>query len=510
MGHEICDGDSGVMATALPLELRPLTSRRPTLLVIAATATAGWIFACFRMLTADHHLSATDSYGATWGITVANIIHVIGISHVGIAVSATVRVLRLEAYRNLARLAELVTLVALLTAVLNISIDVGRPDRFITAILVHGRWHAPMVWSMTVIVTYLLVSSVYLYLSLRPDLAALDRTKITRRGFYRALSLRYRDTPVERRRHEQTLFWLAILLVPIMVSVHSIYGLFFGLLPARPGWYNPLQGPYFVLGAIVSGFSALVVLAAIVRRAYGWRELIPDRTFRVSSAFLAFVLFLYMYFLISEHFTAQYAGPPGERAISDALLSGEYAWTFWLTTIVGLVAPFVVLFLFAVRRATDVRAITLAALAANVGMWFKRFLLVVPPQYQSHLPPPRPSGDYVPTGTELAVTLGSYAFAVLVFMLLLRLVPVMGLGGDPDTPTRPARSRRSLRIAATLAALVLGTLSIAWGVATRQQDFAVLKWLVGILFFAAIPLLICMIADGPHRGGEPDAPGVRS
>lgn len=491
------------------VQLRPLVSPPRALMALssaAGIASAGWLYSCVRLMAGGHQMLATESYGAAWGITVANIIHVIGISHVGIAVSATVRVLKLETYRNVARLAELMTLVALVTALLNIAVDVGRPDRFLLQTVLYGQWRAPMVWSMTVIAAYFLVTGVYLYLSLRRDLAILAGMHIPRRGLYRFLALGYQDTPEERRRHRQTLFWVALLLVPIMVAVHSVYGLFFGLLSARPGWFNPLQAPYFVLGAVVSGFSALIVVTALVRRAYGWQELLSDRVFRVSGIFLAFVVFLYLYFLLSEHLTAQYAGPAGERAVSDSLLFGSYAPMFWSTTIGGLLIPFMVLLVSAVRPSTNVFAIVVSALSVNLAMWAKRLLLVVPPQYQTHLPGPRPLVEYGPTGIELAVTLGSYAFAILVFLGLLRLVPLVELRSATEALERPVQSRRSLRTVVIFTTLLIGAALIVWGVTSREHDYAPVKWLTGIILLAAIPLESCLIHDlsPPAKAGEPE------
>ena len=490
------------------LALRPMAPGGVTWAVLTALAgagTVGWLLACARTWSGGHADLGTDSYGASWGITVANIIHLVGISHAGVAISAAVRMLGLRTYRNVARLAELVTLVALVTAVTSIATDVGRPDRFLVETLRHGRWHAPMVWSVTVITAYLLTTGVYLYLSLRRDFALLATLGVGRSGLFRALALGHVDTPAERARHERTLFWLAALLIPVMVSVHSVYGLFFGLLFARPGWFNPLQAPYFVLGAIVSGISAILVLAALLRRAYRWQAALEERVFRAFGALLAFVVFLHVYFMLSEHLTAQYAGPAAERALSTSLLTGRYAATFWLTAVGGLAVPFVVLFTQAIRPTVNVGVVAAAALAVNVAMWLKRYLLVVPPQLMPSLPPPRPSVAYTPTALELMVTFGSYAFAALLFLLLLRCVPLFELDGAaspegaaplPPASLAPAPRRGGrLRLAVVLAQVLVGTFLVAWGLAGRDSDGAPVRWLAGTAVLAAIPLAICLVPD---------------
>jgi Ni/Fe-hydrogenase subunit HybB-like protein len=373
---------------------------------------------------------------------------------VGIAVSAAVRILNLTAYRHIARLAELVTLVALTTAVINIAVDVGRPERFIFISLTHGRWNAPMVWSMSVIVLYFTTSFVYLYLALRRDLWLLGQSRDSLSTLYGLLSWGYADTEVERRRHQATLSCLALALIPIMIAVHSVYGLFFGVIVAKPGWYNPLQAPHFVLGAVVSGFSAIIVIAGVLRWAFAWNQFLQDRMFRAFSALLAFVAFLYLYFAACEHFTVQFTG-----RIS-----------------VGLSVA--------------------AGLVVNVAMWGSRYLIIIPPQHNPHLPVPFPLTDYAPSFAELVVTLGSYGFAGLSLLTLVKILPLFDAPvahiGRHTVTTTAMLSLRGYTIVVTATAAVAMTV---WGIVTRGQDYAPLKWLTGFILFALIPLENCLIHD---------------
>jgi molybdopterin-containing oxidoreductase family membrane subunit len=486
-------------AIAANLRMKPIVEKKPSFNVLGiflVSATVYWLYTCVRFLMGGHILLGTSSYGATWGLAVANIVHLIGISHVGIAISAAVRVLKLEHYRNVARLAEWVTLITLVTAVVNIGLDVGRPDRFIINTLLYGRWYAPMAWSMTVITLYFLASLTYLYLSLRPDLGRLSKTDLGLKRLYKFLALGYEDTKEERDRHETTLFWLAVCLIPIMISVHSVYGFFFGLMPGRPGWTNPLQAPYFVLAAIVSGFSAILVIAGMLRWAYSWKELFPDRFFKVFGSFLAFVIFLYLYFVASEQITAQWARVPAEKALSDTLLFGRFSILFWSTILVGLIVPFSYLFFQGIKRGfVHVAMTSVAALLVNVAMLVKRFLIVVPAQYPSHLPLPRPAVPYVPSYMESVVTLGSYAFAAVLFLILLKLFPMVEIPKEvPPTKSEKHSSGRTLIMVLTL---VAGVSMMAWGFSTRQYDYAVVKWLTGLVLLVAIPLERCLVPG--HR-----------
>lgn len=273
------------------------------------------------------------------GIVVANIIHLIGISHVGIAISATVRIMNLERYKPLARIAEIVTLVSMTAAVMNIALDVGRIDRFLVNILLYGKIHGPFVWSCTVITWYVIGSSIYLYLAMRRDICLTANLIPKRRWIYRIFAIGYQDTPKVRQRHERSVWWSAVIILPIMVSVHSVYGYVFGLQAGRPGWFNPILAPYFVLGAIVSGFSAMIIIAAIVRKTFPWKQFLPPRMFKGLGVFLGFVIWLYMYFLFSEILTGQFAPPEADNAVWTDIQWGRFATLTWCALLGGLLIP---------------------------------------------------------------------------------------------------------------------------------------------------------------------------
>jgi molybdopterin-containing oxidoreductase family membrane subunit len=467
------------------------------LVVLFALAAAYWFYHCLLILSEGLSTLGIDTYGATWGILVANAVHIIGISHVGIAISAVVRVLRLEQYRNIARTAEIVTLIALIMAFINICLHVGRPDRFIVNVILYGKWHSPLVWSMTVFTLYFLTSFVYLLLSMRRDMLVMAGIAPRFKGLYKFLAFGYEDSMEERDRHQRSLFWLAICLVPIMISVHSVYGLLFGMISAKAGWYNPLQAPYFVLGAIVSGFSAIIVIAALLRRAFSWQVQFNDRLFRVFGIFLAFVVFLYLYFMFSEHITAQYLPLTADKAVSDALLTGQFSILFWSTAIAGLILPFIYLLVQSLKKNyIHVGLTATAAALINIALWLKRYLIVMPAQYYPNLLAARPSVDYVPTYTEWVASLGSYVAATLIFILLLRFFPMFELPKAVDSLVeRRADNRSRSRKLVMLLTLLAGLLMIIWGLVTLENDFTPVKWLAGIVFLLAIPIEYNLIKD---------------
>lgn len=509
--------------------LRPLlhTGRRSYALITLLLAGNAWLFySTWLQWEHGHILTGQGTRGAIWGIMVANIVNLIGISHVGIAISAVVRLMNLEKYKLFARIAELVTLASLTTAVLNIGLDVGRPDRFIINVVFYGRYQSPFVWSMTVITAYLVASLIYLYLAMRRDIALCARLVPRRAWFFRLLSLGYTDTEEERRTHDKVMWWLALIILPIMVSVHSVYGLIFGLQAARPGWYNPLMAPYFVLGAIVSGFSAIILLAAALRKAYDWHELLPDARFRGLGTFLSGITVFYVYFLLSELLTARYNSPMAELVVSGALIRGRFAWLYWLGLGLGLILPMLVLFIQGrFPRYSSMPLILGAAALINVTMWVVRFLIVVPSLEHPLLP--YTIARYQPTPFEWGLMLSTYAFAILLYVVLVKVLPVMELPLTPAAEVSPSlEALRAPRISfpawrkrALLSfTTIVGVGFVSFGVLTREHVLppflrggtmltvntpgpgfvpASAIWVVGIVLLLTIPLQLCVVRESP-------------
>ncbi len=445
-----------------------------------------------------HAVTGQGSHGAIWGIVVANIVNFIGISHVGIAISAVVRILRLERYRQLARLAEFVTLASITTAVVNITMDVGHPERFISNVVWYGRYHAPFVWSCTVITTYVVGSSVYLYLAMRRDLWMCSVSAPVRRPVYRLLSLGYRDTAASRARHARVVWWLAVIILPIMVSVHSVYGYIFGLQPGRPGWYNPFQAPYFVLGAIVSGFSTVIVVIAVLRKAFHWEEILPPRIFKGLGIFLGFVTLLYMYFLFSEWLTGSYASPAGERAVFHDLLFGRFSAITWSAVIGGMILPFALLFIQGVNpRLCSIPLTVVAALLINLGLWTTRALIVVPSFYHPLLA--WPVAAYVPSVSEWCMVVGSFFLFALLLLTLVKVFPVLELPEHPEpVQEAPAEGVPFWKTAVVGGSVTGGIALIAIGFATRMNPeifHSPAIWLAGIVLLLTVPLQICALPD---------------
>jgi molybdopterin-containing oxidoreductase family membrane subunit len=321
-------------------------------------------------------------------------------------------------------MAEVLTLVALPMAGLSIVFDQGRPDR-IANLLIYGRFQSPMLWDLTAITTYFMGTIVYLYLSLRGDIDELARKLPKREWFYRHLAMHYEGTESAKERHQQTLWWLALAIVPIMVTVHSVVSFVFGLMIARGGWYSTIFAIYFVVGAIVSGVAAVYSLAWIFRWLYKWQSLITDEVLKGISWALRNVLIIYIYLWIAEELTTRYMGTSADLRVSDYLWFGPYAPIFWTMAIVGFGIPAIILVkpLFG-KRCFNPTLTFAASIILNIALWVKRFTIVVPSLLN---PPLYQTGVYIPTPTEISIMLGTFWMATLLYVGFIKLFPIIDL-----------------------------------------------------------------------------------
>lgn len=201
-----------------------------------------------------------------WGFYITNFVFFIGISHAGTLISAILRLAKAEWRRAITRSAEVITVLVLFFGVLNIINDLGRPDRLLYTIF-HGEFQSPLLWDVISISTYLICSSVYLYLPLIPDIALMrDKFKGTKRGkIYRLLAIGWKGTEKQWKILERAISFMAILVIPIAVSVHTVVSYVFAM-TIQPMWHSTIFGPYFVTGAIFSGIAGLLIAMVVIRK----------------------------------------------------------------------------------------------------------------------------------------------------------------------------------------------------------------------------------------------------
>lgn len=384
-----------------------------------------------------------------WGIYITNFVFFIGISHAGTLISAILRVTQAEWRRPITRIAEAITFFALILGAMQILIDLGRLDRVLN-VVIFGRFQSPLLWDVTCITLYLLSSTLYLYLPMIPDLARLrDRWRPTptpqpppfegrgdspspgRRGgqggevwryhLYRVLALGWHGSPEQVRRLERGIGIMAIAIIPIAVSVHTVVSWIFGMM-MQPMWHSTILGPYFVVGAIFSGIAMLFLFMTLIRKMWHLERWIGPKQYDYLGILLLVMSAFWGYFTLAEYLTTGYGTLVHEQVVLQAKLSGEYAPWFYAMVLLNFVVPFAVL----IRRKGRTPAGTVIASAAiAIGMWIERFTIIAPTLT-------RPSlgyeyAIYAPTFTEIAMTAGSLALFAMLFLLFFKLFPAISV-----------------------------------------------------------------------------------
>ncbi len=360
-----------------------------------------------------------------WGLYLVNFVFFIGISHAGTLISAILRVTHAGWRTPVTRMAELITVVALMIGALMPIIDLGRPDR-VWHMVAYGRFQSPLMWDIVAIASYLMGSLIYLYLPLIPDFALMrdrlgQRASAFKRKVYTFLAVGWRNTPEQRHRLEKAIGIMALTIIPIAVSVHTVVSFVFSMM-LRPGWDSTIFGIYFVIGAIFSGIASILIVMAIFRKLYHLEEYITERHFRNLSYLLLTTLFLYLYLTISEYLTIGYKLEVEEKHLLEILMFGKNALWFWLFVVGGMAIP---AFLLVFRRWSTIPRLVAASVLINIGMWIKRFIIIIPTLQVPLMP--FEFGAYTPTWVEWSITAGAFAGFMLIFTLFTKVLPLISI-----------------------------------------------------------------------------------
>ena len=379
-------------------------------------------FAYFRQLSSGLQVTGLNR-PVYWGMYITNFVFFIGISHAGTLVSAILRVFGAEWRRPITRAAEAITVIALILGTGSIIIDMGRPDRLLNMVR-YARFGSPLVWDVTAVTIYLTASVTYLYLPLIPDMAILrDRPGLApwRRWLYTKLSLGWSGTEKQNHLLERLINIMAILIIPIAVTVHTVVSWVFAM-TVQPMWHSTIFGPYFVIGAILSGIATLIIVMAILRKVYRLHTyLTPQHFSNLGLLLLIFSLF-WAYFTFSEYLTEFYGNEPAGMRVLFSKIAGEFSPLFWAMWLFNFIIPFVML---SNRRTRTVAGTVITSILINIGMWLERYNIVVPTLTRPRLP--SPVAAYFPTWVEWSILLGSIALFALLYVVFSKVFPIISI-----------------------------------------------------------------------------------
>jgi Ni/Fe-hydrogenase subunit HybB-like protein len=364
-----------------------------------------------------------------WGFAITNFVWWIGIGHAGTLISAILLLLHQAWRQSINRFAEAMTLFAVTCAGLFPLLHLGRPWFFYwiapypNTMGLWPQWRSPLVWDMFAVGTYFTISLVFWYLGLIPDLATF-RDKAKHRFtqvVYGLMAMGWRGSAYHWQRFEEAYLILAGLATPLVVSVHTVVSFDFTI-AIVPGWHSTIFPPYFVAGAIYSGFAMVLTLAIPLRSIFRLQKLITMRHLEKMAQLMLATGIIVAYSYIVEAFIAFYSGNPYERYEIINRAFGPYGWVYWLLIATNLVIPQI---MWSTRARQSIPLIFLAALSVDLGMWLERFVIVVVSLHRDFLP--SMWGMYIPTFWDWATLLGSIALFVTLFLLFFRFLPPISI-----------------------------------------------------------------------------------
>lgn len=398
-------------------------------LFIAMSALAmGIVVVGYQILTGIGTWGLNKTVGWAWDIT--NFVFWVGIGHAGTLISAILLLFRQKWRTSINRAAEAMTIFAVMCAGIFPIIHMGRPwlaHWVFPYPNVRGdlwvNFRSPLLWDVFAISTYFTVSAVFWYIGLVPDLAALrDRAKDgVKKRIYTILSWGWNGSHRNWHRYEILCLILAGLATPLVVSVHTIVSFDFAT-SVIPGWHTTIFPPYFVCGAVFSGFAMVLTLLIITRKVMNFENYITmnhiDAMCKVLILTGMFVSLAYG----TEFFIAWYSGNEYEQYVFMNRATGPFSWAYWTMVTCNVVSPHLLWFK---KVRSNLVFVFIISIIVNIGMWFERFVIIVTSLHRDYLP--SSWANYSPTSIEIMTFIGSFGLFFTLFLLFVRFLPAINV-----------------------------------------------------------------------------------
>jgi Ni/Fe-hydrogenase subunit HybB-like protein len=366
-----------------------------------------------------------------WGFAITNFVWWIGIGHAGTLISAILLLMHQKWRTSINRIAEAMTIFAVMCAGLFPLLHMGRPWFFYfllpypNTMSLWPQFRSALVWDVFAVSTYFTVSLLFWYLGMIPDLATLRDRAQSRAGqvLYGLLSFGWCGSARHWKNFDATYLLLGGLATPLVVSVHSVVSSDFAITNV-PGWHETVFPPYFVAGAIFSGFAMVVVLCVLLRACYGLHNLITDNHLEVMGRFLLATSLLTSYGYMSEQFVAWYGGEPYDHYtyLNRVIGFGQYALLCWGVLFCNTIVP-QILWVAPLRRKTWV--LLLVSFVVLTGMWLERYMIITTSLSRDYLP--SSWGMFFPTIWDYLTYFGSFGLFIAMFLLFLRFMPMISM-----------------------------------------------------------------------------------
>ena len=409
-------------------------------IVLKRKITAGWIIGLLISFTILQSLLASMTWllmkgvgvwglniPVGWGFAIINFVWWIGIGHAGTLISAILLLLN-QGWRNaINRFAEAMTLFAVMCAGIFPILHTGRPwlaywlFPYPNTMNMWPQFRSPLLWDVFAVSTYFIISAVFWFVGLLPDLATLrDSAKNDwQRKFYGFAALGWRGSARHWQRYEKTSLLLAGLATPLVVSVHTVVSFDFAI-SIVPGWHTTIFPPYFVAGAIYSGFAMVMTLMIPVRKIYGLEDIITLRHLNNMAKITLATGLIVGYGYTMEAFFCWYSANTYEKFMIWNRMTGPYAPFYWALIFCNIITP---QFLWSKKIRTNIPVLWVITLIVNVGMWLERFVIVVTSLHRDFLP--SSWSMYWPTIWDWGMYIGTIGLFMTLIFLFVRVLPMI-------------------------------------------------------------------------------------
>lgn len=384
------------------------------------------IYALTQQIIHGHEVTGMRD-NVVWGVYIVNFIFFMGISYAGALISGTLHLFNTNWRGPVLRIAELITIIALVLGPLYILLCIGRLDRLFY-LFMYPRIQSPITWDVIAITTDLVGCFIYLYLTFIKDLALLrDSADLNvpkwKKKMYKILALGYQDTPTQRKRVKRTITIMSAMIIAIAIIVYSVLAWIFSV-TLQPGWHSTIFGPYFVIAAVFSGAGVMILAMYIFRKVYHLQDYITKKHFVGVGIIMMILAMFFAYFTFSEYLTKWY----GSKKLDDQLiltLFTRYFWEFIFSNYIGTLIPIIIM---GIPRFRTINTITFASVISVIALWFNRYLIVVPTLENPYMPIQDSRIEYIfynATWVEWVLTIGGIASFLLFFTIASKLVPII-------------------------------------------------------------------------------------
>ncbi len=385
------------------------------------------------------------SHPVFWAVYITNFVFWVGIAHSGTLISAILFLFRARFRLSIYRISEAMTVFAVATAGLFPLIHLGRVWNFYWLFPYPNQrelwinFKSPLIWDVFAVSTYATVSTVFFFVGMIPDLAAIrDRVlEKPRKLIYTILSLGWKGSNWEWLHYTRAYLYFAAFATPLVISVHSVVSWDFAM-ANTPGWHTTIFPPYFVAGAIFSGLALVITLVVPIRRIFRLEEYITIANFEAMAKMIILTSLIVAYAYTVEPILSWYSGSPYEWGQTLYRAKGPYALFYWIMVFCNVVVP---LLLWFKKIRTNINALFVISLFINIGMWFERFNIIVISLSQEF--EPGAWGFYKVSLIELGITAGSFAWFFMFFLLFIKTLPALSIAELKEVLPAPTKEAKA-------------------------------------------------------------------